>query len=237
MPRDTPWFRFDCRLWLDSTRTLNVDVRGAYIDLLVLMYDLDGPVPDDDSWVAHNLHITTRRWRKYRRVLIAAGLMTEKEDGLLNNHVANELNWRASRRKIYSENGSKNTGKKRENWKNQNNNNNFEEQSSQQNGYNAIAEPAVDKEVELELEREVFTFASLDELSSQKLNVVRPRNNGVINWQGVSNDTLKEASTMIRGMNGYKLLLEFRATQSSEPGENDDANFLDYVREKKNSLR
>lgn len=107
MTRSAPWFKLDCRAWLDATRNLPPDVRGLYIDILALIYDRDGPVPDDDRWISHQLHISARKWRVARNVLVACGKLTERDGKLTNSRAEIEIEQRARIRRTNAENASK----------------------------------------------------------------------------------------------------------------------------------
>lgn len=114
MTSGAPWFKFFCRDWLDATRRLEPELRGIYVDLLCVMYDRDGPVPDDEAWVSHQLHISKRLWRSARERLIAAGKIRAVPGGLINDRAAAEIEERATRREVNRENGSKNARAGRE---------------------------------------------------------------------------------------------------------------------------
>lgn len=106
MTRQTPWFRFDCRAWLDGTRALPPDVRGLYVDVLAIMYDRDGPIRDDDRWIAHQLHVSPRKWRAVRDVLVACGKLAVRDGTLINVRTQSELEQRAKQRRTNAENGA-----------------------------------------------------------------------------------------------------------------------------------
>jgi uncharacterized protein YdaU (DUF1376 family) len=101
-----PWFKMFAREWLEATRTLPLEVRGAYLDVLALIYERDGPVPDDDAWIAHHLHISTRRWRPIRAQLVAESKLFEVDGGLHNRRAQIEIERRANRRRINAENAA-----------------------------------------------------------------------------------------------------------------------------------
>lgn len=107
MTRSTPWFKLDCRAWLDATRNLPPDVRGQYIDVLALIYDRDGPIPDDDKWMAHQLHVSPRKWRSARDTLVACGKLVSCDGRLNNPRAALEIEQRAEIRRINAENAAK----------------------------------------------------------------------------------------------------------------------------------
>lgn len=128
MSRATPWFKMDARAWLDGTRGLDPAVRGCFVDVLALIYEHDGPVPDDAAWIAHQLHVSPRKWRAVRATLIDAGKLVVTPCGLTNRRAEIELENRANRRRVNAENGAKNTRAARENSETDNENNKSENQ-------------------------------------------------------------------------------------------------------------
>lgn len=136
MTRSAPWFKLDCRAWLDATRNLPPDVRGLYIDVLALIYDRDGPVPDDDRWIAHQLHISARKWRIARNVLVACGKLTVREGQLTNSRAEIEIEQRAKIRRTNAENAAKRGRNSDENPETAGKNNASDERTGQRNeGY------------------------------------------------------------------------------------------------------
>lgn len=123
MTRDAPWFKLYCRDWLDATRSLDPALRGIYIDVLCIMYDRDGPVPDDESWMAHQLHVSRRTWRSSRAALVACGKLLVTPMGLVNDRAISEIKSRAKIRRTNAENGAKNSSKYRDFHNNENKNN------------------------------------------------------------------------------------------------------------------
>ena len=66
-----------------GTRTLTLEQRGAYNDLLDLYITRDGDLPDNDHHRARELAIDLRIWRRIKRELIQAGKIEVKDDRLL----------------------------------------------------------------------------------------------------------------------------------------------------------
>lgn len=110
-----PWFKCFQDAWLKGTRDLSGEQRGYYFDCLCLMYEADGPIRDDDDWIAHRLHITTRKWRGVRKSLVEAGKLTETPAGLVNSRASSEIVERSSLRSTKSEIAAKRERKIREN--------------------------------------------------------------------------------------------------------------------------
>lgn len=98
-----PWFKCYQDAWLDGTRDLPPDQRGIYFDCLCLMYKYDGPLRDDDKWIAHKLHVSIKLWKSIRKALVSCGKLVETEAGLVNERAAIEVVERASLRESRSE--------------------------------------------------------------------------------------------------------------------------------------
>lgn len=140
----------DCRAWLDGTRDLDPEIRGLYIDVLCLMYDRDGPLPDDDRWMSHQLHISRRRWRAARDALVASGKLVASECGLINERAKVELENRAKRHRINVENGAKNTRKNSETSDFVSVSNERADRMGQQNGLYACARENLESESDID---------------------------------------------------------------------------------------
>lgn len=58
--------------WIADTHYMTITARGAYMDLLILMWRTPGcRVPDDDAWLAQQLHLTAAELRDILRPVIA----------------------------------------------------------------------------------------------------------------------------------------------------------------------
>ena len=49
------WYKRDPDAFFAATRTLTLEERGAYNDLLDLLYARDGEIPDKDHFMSRNL--------------------------------------------------------------------------------------------------------------------------------------------------------------------------------------
>lgn len=65
-----PWFKAYPQRWLNATRELTLEERGAYNDLLQLLYLRDRRIPDNARFIASFLGITPRKWNAIRLVLL-----------------------------------------------------------------------------------------------------------------------------------------------------------------------
>lgn len=115
--RSDPWFKRYPRDFQEATRTLSLEARGAYNDIIDLMYIHGGPLPDDAKWMAHALHVSTRKWEAVKAVLLNAGKI--KIDGGLihNSRVDSELVQRRFDSRTKAESASNRERTKRENSK------------------------------------------------------------------------------------------------------------------------
>jgi uncharacterized protein YdaU (DUF1376 family) len=64
---DYPWYKRDARAFYEGTRCLSLEARGAYSDILDLMYIHGGPLKDDERWMVHALGVSHRKWRRLQR--------------------------------------------------------------------------------------------------------------------------------------------------------------------------
>lgn len=85
------WYKRDPDAFFAATRALTLEERGAYNDLLDMLYARDGNVPDDDRLMSRNLCCDPRTWRKLKASLIAAGKVRVEGGKLTANRVNSEL--------------------------------------------------------------------------------------------------------------------------------------------------
>lgn len=114
-----PWFKFFPRDWLDKTRKLSLEERGAYIDMIAMRMINDGPVPEDYSWLGHQMHVSPRKARAIVEGLIDALKIRRDGEGLTNDRCEEELRARDHQRKINTETAVKRERGRRENCANE----------------------------------------------------------------------------------------------------------------------
>lgn len=114
MKRSDPWFKCHTADYLEGTRTLTPEQRGIYMDCLCLLYEFGKPLPDDDKWMSHQLHISPRLWRSIRDALLAVGKLVKTEEGYTNPRAQSEINSRATQTRARPESASKQTRTERE---------------------------------------------------------------------------------------------------------------------------
>jgi uncharacterized protein YdaU (DUF1376 family) len=88
--RKYPWYKRYPEAYLRGTRRLSIAARGAYSDILDLMFIEDGGLPDDNRFIACHLHITGRQWLKLRKELFDAGKLFVGTDGLIHHRRADD---------------------------------------------------------------------------------------------------------------------------------------------------
>lgn len=134
-----PWFKCFPTDWREGTRMLSAEHRGIYMDCLCLIYERDAPLPADDKWMAHALHVSARAWRSSRMALLKAGKLTFLQDGWSNSRADEE---RMKRRSTADQNAiiaRSREDQKREKSKNGNENNEAQLQSVPRNEHHAGA--------------------------------------------------------------------------------------------------
>lgn len=114
--RDNPWFKFFPRDWLEGTRHLSIEERGAYIDAIAMRMISDGPLPCDDyKWLAHQMHVSPRKARSLVEALVEAKRLLKTDAGITDERCEDEIAKRAHQRKINAENAAKRTDERDEN--------------------------------------------------------------------------------------------------------------------------
>src|SRR5262245_21327559 len=86
------WVKFLPGAWLSGTRALSNLEKAVYIDLLMVLYDRDGNVPNDDNVICRLLQRNPRTWRKARDGLVQKGKIHLLGNRWTANRVEFELN-------------------------------------------------------------------------------------------------------------------------------------------------
>lgn len=97
-PLPDPWYKRYPLDYQRGTRRLSLAARGAYSDIIDLIFMEGGPIPDDNRWIACALHITGRQWLKVREELFAAGKLIVRDGGITNTRAEEELTSRQTAR-------------------------------------------------------------------------------------------------------------------------------------------
>lgn len=92
-----PWFKFFPSDWLAGTSGLTAAERGAYITLVCLMHEQEGPIAHDTKRLARRCGMTLKTFEKTLEGLIEEGKIIVSDEGLMNRRVAQQLKNRADR--------------------------------------------------------------------------------------------------------------------------------------------
>lgn len=76
--------------WLHGTRKLSLEERGAYADVIELIYSHDGNLEDDDEDIAGWLRCHLRKWRTIKARLIKMEKISVVNGFLVNNRCTSE---------------------------------------------------------------------------------------------------------------------------------------------------
>lgn len=68
-----PWYKRYARDFHEGTRKLTLEERGAYSDIIDLIFMAGGPIEDDDKGIAFKLCIDVRKWKRLRARLLSVG--------------------------------------------------------------------------------------------------------------------------------------------------------------------
>jgi uncharacterized protein YdaU (DUF1376 family) len=97
------------------------------------MYERDAPLPADERWMSHALHISIRAWRKARIVLLRHGKLVILQDGFTNSRADEERLKRRSNALQNQMNARSSGHQTREKSKNPNENNQTPERTQERN--------------------------------------------------------------------------------------------------------
>lgn len=95
---ESPFFQFYPSDWLAGTRGLTAAETGVYITLVAMMYEAEGPIPNDAKRLSRLCGSTPAALKKAIEGLIDAGKITQDERGFFNRRVQIEIEKRAEKR-------------------------------------------------------------------------------------------------------------------------------------------
>lgn len=81
------WYKRDPEKALSGMLGLSLEERGAYNTVLDLIYVRDGKLPDDDYFIAGNMSVDVRVWRRLKKKLISLGKI-KIIDGIIRDDMA-----------------------------------------------------------------------------------------------------------------------------------------------------
>lgn len=91
-----PYYPMYPRDFHDGTLRMSLELKGAYIMLLNLIYTRGGPVDDEEGYLARYVGCSIRKWQKLRLELIGHGKIVVENGMIRNSRADEELLKRAS---------------------------------------------------------------------------------------------------------------------------------------------
>jgi uncharacterized protein YdaU (DUF1376 family) len=88
--------------YFEATRGMTLEERGAYMDIICLEMQTLGKVPDDDKWMAHQLHVSARKWRSLKPGLEAQGKIRCEGGLIIQDRCLQELDRALSEHRLKS---------------------------------------------------------------------------------------------------------------------------------------
>ncbi len=140
MSNGMPWIRFHLYDWISGTDGMTLEQRGAYMTLLVRMYDKKAPIKEDFETLARACNCSQKKFAAIVEYLMRNDKLVETDNGLWNTRVEEELNDFADKKEHISQVRSE-AGKKGAQAKNNTKQhvNNFAEANDKQNVFFAEA--------------------------------------------------------------------------------------------------
>lgn len=89
-PQPDRWYKRYPDEYKRGTRKLSLAARGAYSDILDMIYMAGGPIEDDDFAIACELRVKQKVWLRARTELFKAGKLVTR-DGWISNPKADEV--------------------------------------------------------------------------------------------------------------------------------------------------
>ncbi len=90
-----PWFKFYADDWLTGTMDITLEEEGAYLRVVALIFSKEGPIPDNDRWLAGMCRISVRKWRIIKKCLVESGKIDIEGNLISNARASKELRERA----------------------------------------------------------------------------------------------------------------------------------------------
>ena len=110
-----PWYRRCGADFIQGTMGLSLEEKGAYSLCLDLIYDHQGPIPDDARWLAGICGVSVRKWSAIRETLIQHNKISCFDGKLFNFRAGKELEILLETHRNLAENGAKGGNKTAEN--------------------------------------------------------------------------------------------------------------------------
>ena len=123
------WYRRCGADFIHGTMGMTLEEKGAYSLCLDLIYDHQGPIPDDARWLSGICNVSIRKWSALRERLVSLGKLHAFDGFLSNSRAEKEIEIDAERARNFAESGAKGGDKSAEN-RGQSNKNNEIDQAS-----------------------------------------------------------------------------------------------------------
>ncbi len=85
-----PYYPMYPRDFFEGTQEMSLELKGAYIMVLNLMYTRGGPISDEPGYISRYVGCSIRKWKQVRDELVAMGKIAV-EDGMISNSRADEV--------------------------------------------------------------------------------------------------------------------------------------------------
>jgi uncharacterized protein YdaU (DUF1376 family) len=118
-----PYFKFYPRDWMEATREMSLEARGAYIDLICIIMEMEGHLADNDGWISHQMHVSTRKWRAVKKQLVEHEKIRVEDGKIVNERCLKELDSLLAQRRNITESALTRERTKREKSEKDNENN------------------------------------------------------------------------------------------------------------------
>ena len=112
---ERPWYKRYGADFVHGSLGLTLEEKGAYSLCLDLIYDRQGPIPDDARWLAGVCGVSVRKWTSLRAALLKAGKLTAENGFISNSRAEKEIENALKTSRKHVENGAKGGGKRAEN--------------------------------------------------------------------------------------------------------------------------
>src|SRR6185503_4725212 len=86
-----PYLKFYPRDWIEATRDMSLEARGAYIDLICIIMEMEGHLADNDKWISHQMHVSPRKWKAVKAQLVGHEKIRIEDGKILNERCLKEL--------------------------------------------------------------------------------------------------------------------------------------------------
>lgn len=85
-----PYYPMYPRDFFEGTQEMSLELKGAYIMVLNLMYTRGGPVSDEPGFISRYVGCSVRKWKQVRDELVAMGKL-HVQNGMISNSRADEV--------------------------------------------------------------------------------------------------------------------------------------------------